>query len=243
MDQLFICVLALRDTRAGSVRRAYLDPSRSADGRILELLRRDFHATVVVYGDKRTLLRSFRVEAPRSANVDLILRRTERAPEPSPECWAQAVAACRLTPPPLGEVEHPFRLEDDAPSAAEALRRLRRLEAWGTPDRVEEALTILSVPRRVFELSRRRIVGDALRFGLAMSSGLLLEAVRFGFASDTASLVLALRRQFDQIVPSAPAQGLDEAQIQANVQALERLCRVHGTSTRRAASCTMEHSG
>jgi hypothetical protein len=243
VDQLPVCILALIDNSAHAVRRAYLNPVRSADGRILELLRRDFHATVVVYSGQRQLLRSFRVEAPRAANAKMIIGRAELAPQALPERWEDAVDACRSTPVSVDPIEHPFVLEDDAPIAAEALRRLGRLESWSSPDRIEEALMVVSVPRTVFELSRRRVVADALRFGLAMSNPLVLQAVRFGLAADAKSLVAALIRQFDQIVPDASAQGLDDEQVQANRESLERLCVLHGTSTGRELSCTMEHSG
>ncbi len=243
VDQLPICILTLSDTRGHAVRRAYLNPARSADGRILELLRRDFHATVIVYSDQRRLLRSFRIEAPRAANAKMIIGRAELAPQPLPEHWKHVVDACRLAPPPIEQGEHPFVLEDDAPTAAEALRRLQRLEAWSSPERMEEALMVVSVPRTMFELSRRRVVADALRFGLAMSNVLVLQAVRFGLAADAKELVAALTRQFDQIVPGASAQGLDDGQIHANWEALEKLSLLHGTSTEHELSCTMEHSG
>ena len=148
-----------------------------------------------------------------------------------------------MTPAPIGQTEHPFVLENDAPTAGEALQRLKRLEAWSSPERIEEALTVVSVPRTVFELSRRRVVADAVRFGLAMSNPLVLQAVRFGLAADAKELVAALRRQFDQIVPTASAHGLDDGQIQANHEALKRLSALHGTSTGHERSCTMEHSG
>ena len=243
VDQLPVCILALTDNRAHAVRRAYLNPVRSVDGRILELLRRDFHATVVVYSDQRQLLRSFRLEAPRAANAKMIIGRAELAPQSLPERWEGAVDACRSAPAPLDPSDHPFVLEDDASTAAEALGRLKRLEAWSSPERIEEALMVVSVPRTVFELSRRRVVADAVRFGLAMSNPLVLQAVRFGLAADTKELVTALTRKFDEIVPSASAQGLDDEQIQANREALERLSLLHGTSTAREQSCNMEHSG
>jgi len=243
VDQLPVCILALTDNKADAVRRAYLNPVRSVDGRILELLRRDFHATVVVYSDQRKLLRSFRLEAPRGANAKMIIGRAELAPLSLPERWEGAVDACRSAPAPLDQSEHPFVLEDDASTAAEALRRLKSLEVWSSPERIEEALMVVSVPRTVFELSRRRVVADAVRFGLAMSNPLVLQAVRFGLAADAKALVTALTRQFDEIVPSASTQGLDKAQVQANREALRRLSLLHGTSTEREASCNMERSG
>ena len=243
VEQVPVCVLALKDSRADAVRRAYLNPARSADGRILECLRRDFHATVVVYGAQHRPLRSFRVEAPRAANVKWIIARTELAPQPSPSRWESCVDACRSAPPSVGQIASPFVLAEDASTAAEALDRLRLLEAWSSPARIEEALSVLSVPRTVFELSRRRIVADALRFGLAMSDALVVQAVQFGFASEAKDLVHALGCKFEQIVPLASVQGLDEGQVRANRRALERLAMMHGTSTELALSCTMEHSG
>jgi hypothetical protein len=243
VDQLPVCILALTDNRAHAVRRAYLNPVRSVDGRILELLRRDFHATVVVYSDQCQLLRSFRLEAPRAANVKMIIGRAELAPQSPPERWEGAADACRSAPAPLDRTEHPFVLEDDASTAAEALCRLKRLEAWSSPERIDEALMVVSVPRTVFELSRRRVVADGVRFGLAMSNPLVLQAVRFGLAADAKELVTALGRRFDEIVSNASTQGLDEEQIQANREALARLSLVHGTSTGRELSCNMERSG
>jgi hypothetical protein len=76
-----------------------------------------------------------------------------------------------------------------------------------------------------------------------MSNSLVLQAVRFGLAADAKELVAALTRQFDEIVPGASAQGLDDGQIQENREALEALCALHGTSTGQELSCTMEHSG
>lgn len=243
VDQLPVCILALTDHGAHAVRRAYLNPVRSVDGRILELLRRDFHATAVVYDDQRRLLRSFRVEAPRAANAKMIIGRAELAPRALPERWDEAVDVCRLTPAPVDPVEHPFVLDDGAPTAAEALGRLRQLEAWSTPERIEEALMVVSVPRTVFELSRRRVVADALRFGLAMSNSLVLQAVRFGLAANAQELVTALTRQFDETVPGSSGQGLDDGQVRANRVALAQLCMLYGTSTERDQSCTMEPSG
>lgn len=243
VDQLPICILVLIDSRTHVVRRAYLDPARAADGRILELLRRDFHATIVVYSDAHRPLRSFRLEAPRASNARMIIGRAELAPQPPPERWQEAVESCRLGPPPVGQVDHPFVLEDDAATAAEALGRLLRLEAWSSPERVEEALMMVSVPRTVFELSRRRIVADALRFGLALSNTLVLQAVRFGLAPDAKALVTSLSKRFEEIVPCASAQGLDDGQIEENRKALERLSMLHGTSTGPALSCNMGDSG
>ena len=241
VHQLAIGILLLTDRQTNAVRRAYLNPQRSADERILELLRRDFHATVVAYSDHRVLLRSFRLEAPRAANAKMILDRSELAPQALPGRWEEAVEACRLTPPATGQVDHPFVLEDVASNAAEALGRLERLQAWTSPKKVDEALLVISVPRPVFELSRRRLVSDALRFGLAMSNELLPQAVRFGLAPDAQQLAAVLEQNFEQTLSAPSVHGLSDSQIQANRNALARLRQIHGTSTAPGLSCNMEH--
>lgn len=243
VDQIPVTVLTLTDADAGASRRAYLNPVRSVDSRILELLRDDFHATVVIHDETGQLLRSFRVEAPRAANAKLILDRTHRTAKATTERWAQVVDACRAVPPPSAESDHPFTLEEPADNAHVALERLRRLEAWSTPQRIDEAIIIVSVPRPVFELARRRVVADGVRFGLGMSSALLLQAVRFGLASDVHQLLAGMKRRFDEMVAGSSAHGLTEEDIRRNRVALERLADRHGTSTGQVVSCNMQTPG
>ena len=237
--ELPICVLMLADRQTHCVRRAYLNPEGSADRRALELLQRDFHATVVVYSDHATLLRSFRLEAPRAANTAMILDRCKLAPPALPGRFEEAIDACRRAPPTTAQADHPFVLEDAAFNAAEALRRLQRLEAWTHPEKTEEALWIISVPKTVFELSRRMLVSDGVRFGLAMSGELLTQAVRFGFAPGPQHLLAVLEQNFEQTLSVTSDHGLSESQVLANREALTRLRQMHGTSTAPELSCNM----
>ena len=216
---------------------------RCARDRAEDVLARDFRASVIVHDAGRRLLRAFVVQAPRAANAKLVLQHGDSAPSASAERWTHAVEACRATPPPIVGADHPFFLQPEAAEAGEALRRLRELEQWIAPGRIEEALLLLSVPEPVFELCRRRIVGDAIRFGLAMSNALLLQAVQFGFAPDSKSLVATLKEKFAETVPAASEHGLSDSEADANLAALERLEALHGTSTGPDLSCTMEHSG
>ncbi len=243
VEQLPVAVLALIDATNDVAHRAYLEPTRAADGRVLELLRREFRATVVVRHEAGQLLRSFVVEAPRAANAGMILARADRAPTAPSARWREALEACRRAPPPIDAASHPYALRDEAPSASVALARLRELEAWNSADRVDEALLVLSVPRTVFELSRRQIVADALRFGLALPDSLLLQAVRFGFASGAAPLVASLVDRFEQTLSEASEHGLAEAEIESNFAALEALGQAHGTSTEAGFSYTMSVRG
>lgn len=243
VEQLPVGVLALVDTVTGAVRRAYLDPVRAVDGRMLELLRRDFSATVVVRDGRGRVLRSFRVEASRAANAGMILARVDRAPTAPLARRRDAIEACRAAPPPFSGTSHPFVLREEAPTAKVALRRLAELEAWNSAERIDEALLVASVPRTELELARRQIVADALRFGLAMSDTLVLQAVRFGFAGSPKSLVGSLVDRFEQTLSDASGHGLDEEEIQSNFAALQALEGLHGTSTGPGFSYTMTFRG
>ncbi|MBT8469914.1 MAG: CpXC domain-containing protein [Deltaproteobacteria bacterium] len=241
VHQIAISILALTDRQTSAVRRAYLNPQRSGDRRILELLRRDFHARLVVYTENRTLLRSFRLQAPREANAKMILDRSDLAAEAPTGRWEEAVGTCRMLPLPIGRADHPFVREDVASCAVEAFERLERLEAWTSPGKIEEALLVVSVPMTVFELSQRRLVSDAVGFGLAMSNELMVQAVAFGLAPDVQRLLAVLEQNFQKTLSAASGHGLSESQIQANWKALLDLGQIHGTSTAPGLSCTMDH--
>ena len=243
VEQLPVAVLTLVDTETGLTRLAFLEPTRAADGRVLEVLRRDFRATIVVRDDHGRLLRSFQVEAPRATNAAMILARADGAPVAPPDRWREAIEACRSAPPPIGQVAHPFVLREDAPNAHIALRRLDELESWSSAERIDEALLVVSVPRTVFELSRRQIVADAVRFGLAMSDRLLRQAVRFGFGDSAESLLATLVDRFEQTLSATSEHGLHEDEIQANFAALKALEGLYGTSTGPGFSYTMTNRG
>lgn len=241
-DQVPVCVLTLLDDHAGAARRTYLNPAPSADGPILETLSRDFKATVMILDHAQRLLRAYRLEAPRTANAKMMLEHTALEPACSKERWIAAVEACRASSPSTLVDAHPFFLQDEARSAAKALEQLRELEDWSSPHRLEKALLGLSVPLTVLELSRRRILADALRFGLAMSDSLVVHAVRFGLALDAKCLVRGLQQRFEEMVSSTSGHGLDEQAILENEAALERLSAMHGTSTGPRLSCSIKLS-
>jgi hypothetical protein len=242
IDQVPVCILSLFDASSDETRRAYLNPNRVADAPVLEVLARDSSATVVGFDHEGSLVRAFRVDAPVATNARLILERTEDAPPVLPETWAAAVNTARASADVQDE-PHPFEPRASEISARDALDRLRLLEKWNAPDRIDYAVLQLGVPEPVVEVSRREILGDAVKYGLAMSDALLREAVRLGLAESSDSLLLRMVASFDEMVASTSEHGLDEAELEANRTALRRLCELHGTSTGEDQSCTMEHSG
>ena len=196
IEQTPVVVLALVDSQTAIVRRTYLSPALSDDRRLLLGLARDFRATIVLYDETRTLRHAVRLERPRAANASLILQCTEKAARPSAQKWLRCLSICRRTPPPLHVRLPPFVPTAPAADAAEALRRIDELERWSTPARIDFALLVASVPRTLLELAYHRVLSDGFRFGLAMSSELLLRAVSTGFSPSVRELVGELQRRF-----------------------------------------------
>lgn len=227
-DQVGVVALTLHDEEADELRRTYLDPCEFGDRELLDLLASEFTATVVVYNEARELQRSFRVESPREPNVKLLLERVDRLPMPSEPAWERALECVRTAPPSVRDGNDPFEVRGPAETAEDAWKRLRALEAWSTPERIDEAVLIRSIPRTDVELARRQILLDALHFGIAPLSVLLSEAVRFGLGRDADELVAKLHKNFVSSVGSSSFSGLNGSQITLNWEALSKLGRLYG---------------
>jgi hypothetical protein len=241
LHQVQVCVLTLYDEVTRDSRSAFLNPDRDIDAPVLELLARDGCATLILSDSEGSLVRSFRIEAPLETNARLILDRSERAPTPAPERWSAAVEEAREALPSDCE-PHPFVTTGEPAPVAHALARLRLLERWSTPDRLDRALLQLGVPAPEIELARREIIGDAVRYGLSMTDALLADAVGFGFARDPKSLVETMEACFEQTA-TVPDHKLSADEVEANRAALQRQRERYGTSTAHDQSCTMEPSG
>lgn len=236
-----VCVLTLNDSSTGDSRSAFLNPDRAIDAPVLELLSREFSATVILSDPDGHLVRSFRAEAPLEVNARLVLDRAECAPSSTPECWGSAVEKARALLPTDSE-SHPFVPSGESAFVSEALARLRLLERWSTPDRLDHALLRLGVPAPDIEQSQREILTDAVRYGLSMTDPLVNDAVRFGLAEDPASLFSTMEGRFEQILAEA-GHGLLDGDVQANRAELRRQRSRYGTSTGQDRSCTIDYSG
>lgn len=241
IEQVQVCVLTLSDASTHDSRSAFLNPDREIDAPVLELLARDGCATVILSDSEGRLVRSFRIEAPLETNARLILDRSAHAPTTTPERWSAAVEEVREALP-LDCEPHPFVTTGEPASVALALARLRLLERWSTPDRLDHALLELGVTAREIELARREIIGDAVRYGLSMTDALLADAVGFGLAQEPRSLVEAMEARFEQTATLSDHK-LSVHEVEANRAALQRQRERYGTSTGHDQSCTMEPSG
>ncbi len=220
-----VVVLALLEPDAEGrpyVRHAALDPRNPDDRRVLEALRNRFEATVALFGPEGHFERTVEVAAARRVNVAMILERIERLSEPPSVDAQTAIERALAVPPPVREAGLPFQTEEPPPSATamEAARALDGLAEWSTPDRLERAMLALSVPRDVVDGSMRRILGDAVRHGVALPPPLLSRAVSVGVAAEPGELVSQQIEAFRQTCARPDRGGLGPEEIADNWEAL-----------------------
>lgn len=219
-----VVVLALVEATDGRpyVRHAALDPYDTDDRRILEALRQRYEATVALFGPDGRFERTVEVSAARRVNVAMILERIDRRTE-KPRIDAQtAIERALAVPPPVREAGLPFQTEEPPPSenAMEAARALDGLVEWSRPDRLEHAMLSLSVPRDVVDGSMRRILGDAVRHGVALPPALVSRAVSVGVAAEPGELVQRQIDAFRRTCTRPDRGGLTPEQIADNWEQL-----------------------
>lgn len=172
------------------VRRAALDPRSSNDRRVLEALRRRFEARIVTFGGDDRFLRSVRVSAPRELNAARVLDRVSRQRGESVPI-ASAIERALAEPPPISG-GHPFTIDEEPgrlETAAKAAAVLAELAEWATPEKMDHAVLVLSVPRDTIDTSIARALEKAIAHGLALSPGLADRAIAAGLAPDPPALV------------------------------------------------------
>jgi hypothetical protein len=198
-------------------RRAALDPARAADRRVLEHLRRNFAASVALFGPEGAYERTFEVEAPRTENVVLLLERVSRFREEPKVDGPTAVERALAAPPPVRQAGHPFELEPQpAKDADAALAAVQLLADWSRPEKLDRAILALSIPRDAVDASFRQILKDAIRWGIALPAPLLARGVSLGIGAEPGEIVSEQIEAFRKVVAATDHGGLLPEQIAEN---------------------------
>jgi hypothetical protein len=173
------------------IRRAILDPYREGDREIIEALARSFAANVALYVGGE-YLQTLRVAAPREAIAKQILERVvEASAEGESEISsADARELAFEEPPPVFSQELPFgpRRRGTATLTLTATE-VDRLISWMPPDKMRQAALTYSIPQQVIDTSMKRMLGEAVKFGIALPDELRAKAVAMGLADDQADLI------------------------------------------------------
>lgn len=208
--------------RRSPARRLALDPERAEHATVLERLRKSYEATAVLTGIKGEPIRTIQVSAPRRVNVAMVLERVQRTKGAARIDAATAMERALAAPPPIRESSHPFRSEEPPPveTALGAMQALDNLADWSTPERLDRALLALSIPRDVVDGTMRRVLDDAVRFGIALSPSLLGRAVSLGVAAEPGEVVA---RQLQQFVATASTADRGGMSPEASAENWERL--------------------
>ena len=192
VDGYPVVLLALTDAPEDRgrpyVRRCAIDPASEPGHGILAALSEEFAVHVAVFGPADHFERVVEVAAPRHHNLRHILERArlDRAPQvDAPTAMERALAA----PPPVRLGGHPFVEGAAANSAKQALDAVAKLSKWSAPAKLDMALLALSIPRDVVDAAFERVLGDALRYGIALPANLASRALSFGLAADMEELI------------------------------------------------------
>jgi hypothetical protein len=214
-----LALVATSDEARPYVRRAALDTRDGAQRSVLDALRQRFAARVALYASDGRHLRTIDVAAPREENVALLLERAAKMPEAQVD-GATACERALSAPPPVREASQPFTVREGAPaasSARDAAASVARLSSWATPERLDRALLVLSIPRAMVDATFARSLEDAIDFGIALPAALRDRAVTLGLANEPGELVT---RQIESFRRASAAKTLGAEETAANWEAL-----------------------
>ncbi|MBN1654103.1 MAG: hypothetical protein JXA30_10025 [Deltaproteobacteria bacterium] len=173
------------------IRRALLDPYREKDREIVEELARSFSAHVVLYVGGE-YLQTIKVASPRETIAEEILRRSSVQSEPA-ESNISSADARELAfeePPPVYSEDLPFyRRRRANTSLAQVATAVEQLSVWMQPDKMRQALFTYSIPRQSIDSSAKRLLSEAIKFGIALPEELRNQAVALGLATSEAELI------------------------------------------------------
>lgn len=190
---------------------------------ILDRLERDDHAMVAVFAPGDHYVFCFRVDLDeRRENLHAIREelRESGAPRFPDRLLRRALEA-------EGESDHPFDARSTpAKDAGSALEALESLRSW--LPRHRELLTVASVPPKEIDGGMRRILRDAIRYGIHLAPDLQQKAIGYGLASDGAALARESISAFRVTATHPRRGGLSESQVEANWRELLAEARREG---------------
>jgi hypothetical protein len=189
-----LLVLVFDVSGSPEVRRGVVDLDDASQRRALEDLAQAFEVRLIAYEGAGELVHWAVLRGPRASNVAEIRRRVGDASLDRSR-WEDARRAVLAAPPPWRDEGHPYQaLREDvrARTATEAAVGLDEISEWSTPERLERAQLLFSVPDELLDAHRRARIADALSWGLPLGAPLQQVALALDLAKDRRHL-LALR--------------------------------------------------
>jgi len=173
------------------IRRSVLDPYQESDREIVEALARSFAANIVMYVGGE-YLQTLRVAAPRETIAKQILERVAKTSAKGERRISSADARelAFEEPPPVFSQALPFGpRRGETATLISTATEVDRLISWMSPDKLQYAALTYSIPLPEIDKSIKRVLGEAVRFGIALSDELCEKAVATGLAVNQADLI------------------------------------------------------
>lgn len=221
VDETPIILLSLTDWDEARpyVRRAALDPRDAADRALLDGLCESPVLTAALFSPRGKLERTLTVSvADRRSTLISALDRADRAKGRLE--LSVAMERALAAPPPVKLGGHPFGDAPPAEDAGVAYEAVQSLSKWSQPAKLDLALFALSIPRETVDESFRRVLGDAIRHGIALPSPLVRRAVSLGVAAEPGALVSRTIDAFRETARMGETCGLRAGQIAKNWSSL-----------------------
>lgn len=204
--------------------RAALDPREPADRLLLDALRRKCEVTVVLHDDAKKL-GTVSIQVPREMNVARVLEKSSRLrtdSTPGPNAKARATGLPLILPDDH-VLLNALPASEETASAGATREALRAVQEAMSPERLDDALVYLSLPRDSVDETVARVLECALLHGLALPALLQERALANGAATDVSELVSKQIETFKKTLAAENALGLDEAAIAENWERLIQL--------------------
>jgi hypothetical protein len=178
------------------VRRGVIDLDMPEQSAALTVLAEKFEIQLVSLEPDESVVHWAVLHGARAPNVAAVLSHIRRVGGSDRDAFLAARNLVLSAPPPIRDTTHPFDAEEGerATSATEAAVAVDELVPWLLPPGRQRLSLLLSIPDAVVEVHTRRVIEDALDYGLALPAPLRDAALLFKIAEDESAL---LKRRLD----------------------------------------------
>jgi chromosome segregation protein len=227
------------------VRRGVVDLDMPDQSDALTLLAEKFEIQLVGLEADESVVHWAVLHGARGPNVAAVLSHLRRVGRGDRQAFLTARNLLLASPPPLRDRSHPFDADDSerATSATEAAVAVDELAPWLVAPRRERLSLLLSVPDAVVEVHTRRVIEDALDYGLALPAPLRDAALLFKLAADEGALLKRRLEGLCRTSRDAELSGLEEPVLRTLwADALEAAVREGVTVSDEARTLARKHA-
>lgn len=202
---------------------------------ILDKLARDLHLQLAIYGDDATLVGAWEAGSPLRRNIGWARQRLRKWRDSVDEPEAADEAAEKLAGGDVelvGSMRHPFDAQSfaDFDGASDVKLAASIVGYWSEPEQFHYLIGNRSYPLEAFLNIQKRVVRQALHWGLAFGGALQKVAIDEAIILDEKSMVQRLLSNFAEVCVGLRANDLDPMEQWENWDVLIEMAEDHGVT-------------